>query len=227
MVSAVKTTLGMLAFSTNFMFINRLCLIFEPSQCPAELDMSMPNALVAFSLLVALGNCHFMQIIFRNHAMPSWVANILDAFVTMYLTELIIRQFWIPLLDLSYCVCNQCAIYLHEFSKGGMVNTINPITVWLKTDAMHSIQMTIALGFVYIMLNVTGFVEFVKRLYFNWFGRAPGDDDLRWRNEEKYLGLPENCPKMTSILKNREPMQYSCNYKLKRKPSLRSVTFKT
>lgn len=231
MVSTIKITLGMIAFYTNFMFINRLCLVFEPNQCPAELDMSLPNALVAFSLLVSLGNCNFMQIVFRIHAMPLWVANVMDALVTMYLTELIIRQFWIPLLAMAHLMCEQLAMYLHELSSGGMVSSFNPITVWLKHDAMFAIQIAIAFVFVYIMLHVTGFLEWVKRTYFNWFGRAHGDVDYEWKhgNADECFGLPPNCPIIPSILKKREPVEryVTTSHKLKRQPSLRSVSFKS
>lgn len=231
MVSAVKATLGMMAFYMNFMFINRLCLIIEPNQCPAELDMSVPNALVAFSLLLSLGSCHFMDIVFCQHTMPAWVSNILDALVSMYLTELIIRQFWIPLLDLAYWMCNRFANCLQDLSNGAFSHSlIDPVAGWLRTDAMHSIQMAIALAFVCIMLYVTGTIEFCQHIYFNQFGRAPGDDgDSRWRYSEDSgsFGLPEKCPKLQSIMKNSQQGGYEKTFKLLRKPSERSVSFMT
>lgn len=226
MVSVVKTTLGMIAFYTNFVFINRLCLIFEPDQCPAQLDISVPNAMVAFSLLIALGSCQFMHIIFRKHAMPGWVANILDALVTMYLTELCIRQLWIPLLDLAFWMCDQSAQLLVEMTSGGLAARTQPIAMWLQNEAMHSVQMAVAFGFVYTMLYVTGFVDGVKQSYFNRFGRAKGDDTSDVLNATKdSFGLPENCATLPSILVHREPTRNYGYTKLTRKPSLRRVSF--
>lgn len=241
MVAVLKTTLGLVAFFTKFTLVDRLCLVFYPDQCPAELDLSVPNALVALSLLMAFGSCHFMQLLFRDNPMPRWLENIIDAFIIMYLTEVTIRQMWIPLLDVAYWLCKLVAVGLSELVSGEMESKVKPIVMWLQNDAMNLIQITIALVFVYIMLHVTGTLRSVKMAYFNRFGRAPGDDCTWNYTKDGGFRLPNECPvakespvPKQSILKTppRNSFNPQSNYslrtlKLVKKPSPRSVSFKT
>lgn len=186
MNSVVKIAFAIVGFFTKFVFVDRMCVIFHVDECPAMIDLTIPNGMVALSLLCTFGSCRFMQLLFRRQSLPKYMECALDGMVSTYLTDVSLRQLWIPLLNFAQRLCMHSSIFLMDLARGDLVTSVKPIAIWVRRDAMEVLRFGIAMMFVYTMLHVTGVIGALYRKYFEWFGQAVGDN-MNWTDNPTFL----------------------------------------
>lgn len=155
------------------------CLITVAASSASVDHRSTPNLLVAVSLLGSFACCPWTQLAFRTngrpHGLPAAIGCAVDAWLTAWLSAALMRQLWMPAVDVAYHLCQDAAAFAADVVSGRCADDFRALIGWLRSDAVLLVRGGLAAGCVWLMLVVTGVQAAVCRRWFEWFGRAPGD----------------------------------------------------
>lgn len=111
-----------------------------------------------------------------QHRLPKSIAFTSDVWLTAWLSAVLVRRLWLPALDVGYHLCHDVAAYAAAVVSGRCAEEFQPFIVWLQSDAVLWMRAVLAAIFVWVGFVVTGIQAGVCGRWFEWFGRAPGDD---------------------------------------------------
>lgn len=168
--------------SSVILLVLPLPVKFQNHRTAANADaidhQSWPNIVVALSILGTLACCPWTHLMFlcSQHRLPNSVAFTADVWLTAGLSAVLVRRLWLPALDVGYHLCLDAAAYAAAVVSGRCAEEFQPFIVWLQTDAVLWMRAALAAIFVWVGFVVTGIQAHVCGRWFEWFGRAPGDD---------------------------------------------------
>lgn len=85
-----------------------------------------------------------------------------ELFLTLYVTDRILRQVWIPMLKFVNFMCNFLSDYMVVVNTSLLANQTMAVAAWLRSRAFYYVRYMISMSVFYFMAEVTGLAEYCR-----------------------------------------------------------------
>lgn len=158
-----KTVVGFLAIFLHTVY-RQGCLISEdaidPKLSKNSFELSAANTIVLFAIQATLSSCRWLRVCFARRSPGGLTEWIIDLVVSIYLTNFIVHEFWLPLVDaavwgLHLGLCSLTESLL-ENGKCAQNMLLHHSMKWLQGNCSDWAPLTLSTCVVYVMIVTTG-----------------------------------------------------------------------